>query len=339
MPRTKTLFFLLAAALLGAQSPQDASALLRESIEAPHHLSYVGQLNNVQYGTSKSEATIYRIEHRAPDLTRRWYIAPQSLYGDWSLSRGAQSYNIDVKNHRVIVSRDAVIDDQIALNDNFGLLTANYRAFMGPSETIAGRPTTVLELLNKYTGQMTLRLWIDKETHLVLERENYAANGSVTHQMRFEQIRYTNDLPAAIFAEPKLPGYAIAKGLDHAAPSSNLQLVVRTAGFKARGPKYLPDGFYPIAGAVSDIKGVRTLHLLYSDGIRTLSLFENALGAAVDLSHYRVQNTKVEDHAASYVEEGPTRLLTWTEDSGLHYALVGELSQSELIRIAASVEP
>jgi anti-sigma factor RsiW len=114
--------------------------------------------------------------------------------------------------------------------------------------------------------------------------------------------------------------------------------VVKTAGFQGRYPKYLPDGFTPIAGDVSDIKGIRTLHLLYSDGLRTLSLFENSRGAAVDLSRYKAVDTRFEDHNAQLVEDGPTRLLAW-EESGLHFALVGELGRTELQHIAASVVP
>jgi negative regulator of sigma E activity len=113
---------------------------------------------------------------------------------------------------------------------------------------------------------------------------------------------------------------------------------VSTAGFQALGPKYLPEGFLPIAGDVSDIKGVRTLHLLYSDGLRTVSIFENARGAAVDLSKYTVHQTAVRSHNAQYVLEGPTTLLAWAQGN-LHFALVGELSRDDLVRIASSVAP
>jgi len=46
----------------------------------------------------------------------------------------------------------------------------------------------------------------------------------------------------------------------------------------------------------------------------------------------------LENHTAQYVEQGPTTLLAWSEH-GLHFALVGELSRTELIKIAASVVP
>jgi negative regulator of sigma E activity len=81
---------------------------------------------------------------------------------------------------------------------------------------------------------------------------------------------------------------------------------------------------------------VRTLHILYSDGLRTVSLFENARGAAADLSKFTVHRTKVRSGEAQYVEDGPTTLLTWSSASR-HFELVGELSREELVRIASSV--
>ena len=336
------LVLTLAAVATGVQSrnadAQDASALLRASINAPAHLSYAGQVENVRFGNSGSEATIYRIEHRAPDMTRRTYIAPQALYGDWIVTRGAQSYNVDVSHRRVIVATNATVDDQVALNDNFGLLRSNYTALPGTSDVVAGRATTNIALMNKYTGQIIMRVWIDNQTHLALEKESYAPNGSIISHMRFEQIRYTDNFPSAIFDVPHLSGYAIVPGMSHGPTSSNVQASVRAAGFAARGPKYLPLGFVPVTGDVSDVKGIRTLHLLYSDGIRTISLFENNRGAAVDLSRYKVQTTRFEDHEGQYVQDGPTTLLTWAE-AGLHFALVGDLSRQELSRIAASVVP
>ena len=338
---TSAVVLAATALALGVVRPafaEDATALLRASIEAPAHISYAGQLENVNFGNTNAEATIFHIEHRAPNLTRRWYVAPQALYGDWSISRGTQTYNVDVKHHRVIVAKNEISDDWLTLESNFSLLAANYRVVSGPSETIAGHDCAAIILMNRYTGQMAMRLWIDKSTHLVLKKEHYAPNGSVLSQTRFDQIQYTNNLPAAIFAAPSLAGYEVSRGLSHGSPSTDLDQVERSAGFKAALPKRLPEGFLLIAGDVSEIKGVRTLQLLYSDGVRTASLFENNRGAAVDLSRFRSHTTHFEDHDAQYVEEGPTTLLAW-EESGFHLALVGEIPRTELEHIAASVIP
>jgi negative regulator of sigma E activity len=328
---------LLAALLMGATPGPDPNQLLREAVAAYSTFSYSGQVENTDFGTRRADSVLFRIEHRAPDLTRRWYLAPESLYGDYIISRGDTSYDVDPHSHRVIFTRDDALDDQVAEDDNFGLLLHNYNAVMGPEENVAGRRTLTVLLTNKYNGRTVMRISLDAQTKLVLQKERYSPSGSVSHQMRFEEITYNKGFPTGLFDVPKA-GFTQIQGTTHGLPSNDLQAVVQTAGFKARGPQYLPDGFLPIAGDVSDIKGVRTLHLLYSDGLRTVSLFENARGAAVDMRKYAVEHTKVRSHDAQYVQEGPTMLLAWAEGA-LHFALVGELSRDELTQIASSVAP
>lgn len=339
MRRSAAALALAAAAVfapLAAQAQgRDGTQLLRDAVGAYGKYSYVGQVQNTDYGTNHADAVLFRIEHRAPDLTHRWYLAPESLYGDSIISRGDASYDVDPHTHRIVVTHDDALDDQIALDDNFGLLLHNYRAVVGSDDNVAGRPAIDVLLVNRYTGETVMRIALDKQTKLVLAKERYSATGSVSHQMHFDQIRFTGAIPAALFDVPTR-GYSRIDGPSHQIPSNDLAAVVRTAGFAAVGPKYLPDGFLPIAGDVSEIKGIRTLHILYSDGLRTISLFENARGAAVDMRSFTVHQAKVGSANAQYMEDGPTTLLAWANGSR-HFALVGELSRKELVRIASSV--
>ena len=313
-----------------------AFSLLRSAIDAPKHLTYSGEVQVLRFGENKSEAAIYRIEHRAPNLTRRWYLAPSGLYGDSIISRAEQTYSIDVKRSRVVVAEDDSIDDQVAEDDNFDILSANYKASFAPDERFIGRPVKVVVLTNDFTGQTTMRIRIDAQTNLVLDKEVYAEDGSISAQTKFEKIHFGTDIPPAIFDIPA--GLARVNGSTRALPSSDIQRVLASAGFKAMGPKYLPEGFTPIEGDVIDIKGTRTLHLLYSDGIRTVSLFQHQGNTTLDFAKFKAYATKVEKHDAQYVEEGETTLLSWS-GSGLHFTLVGELTLKELQRIGASVVP
>lgn len=320
----------------GASAQNDPSQLLLDAISAYAKLSYIGQVQNVDYGVKRADAVMFRIEHRAPGTTRRWYLAPESLYGDSIISLGDTSYNVDTHHGRIVVTKDDAIDDQVAEDENFDLLMRNYNAMMAPDDNVAGRRARCVLLVNKYTGQTVMRIALDAQTKLVLSKERYSSTGSISHQMRFEQIRYTGSIPAQLFAVPSAMPRVV--GLSHGLSSSDLPAVVRTAGFRAAGPKYLPEGFIPIAGDVSDVKNVRTLHLLYSDGLRTVSLFENARGAAVNMTQYAAHDTSVRSFGARYVEDGPTTLLAWAQGD-LHLTLVGELSLAELQRIGASVSP
>lgn len=313
----------------------DAMSMLRQAVAANKHVSYVGQVQVLRFGQKSSEAAIYRVEHRAPDMTRRWYLAPQDIFGDSTISRGTTTFSVDVKRNRVVVSDDPNGDEQLARNDNFDLLAQNYHASTEPDEDVAGRKAHVFLLSNKYTGEATMRVYVDAQTSLVLQKQEYSNTGSLISQYRIEQLRYTSDIPSAIFTVPNMPQ---SVQTPHGQTTGDISHLVGQVGFKAQNPKYLPEGFYPIAGDVSDVKGVRTLHLLFSDGIRTISLFQNASSSAVDLSHYQAHETTVEENKATYVEDGPNTLLTWSE-SGLHFALVGDLSLNELRKIAGSVVP
>lgn len=330
---------LLLAALLTAATPTPkpppAADLLRSAMIAPRLVSYVGEVQVLRIGRQRSNVAIFRVEHKAPDFTRRWYVAPQGLYGDSIVRRSGALYSIDVKRERVVVSQDTD-DDGTPGQGNYGLLTSNYDVAYAPDENVDGRAVHVVVLNNKFTGQTTMRLHIDAKTHLVLERQVYAANGSLISQMRIEEIRYTNTIPDGVFDIPSNLKRVAAP--SRTAESTDVQQVIASAGFDARVPKYLPEGFTPVAGDVVSIKNVPTLHLLYSDGIRTVSLFQNEKDAAVDLSRYRASAAKVADHPARYVEDGPTTLLAWS-DGARHFALVGDLSLAELEKIGASVLP
>lgn len=328
-------------------APMDATALLRASIAAPRTVSYVGQLETLAFGSNRSNATIVRVEHRAPDRTRRWYLAPESLYGDYIVTSGNATYQFDTKHARMTVSHEAPPESAIGSDGNrLDLAMSNYRAVGAGAEIIASRPTQSVVLINRFTGERAERIWIDDETHLVLKKEAYHASGAVASQTRFEELRYTAQIPDDVFATAAPTGYATAQRPDVEMPSSDLQHVLKDAGFAVQTPRDLPQGFKLIGGDVATVPAaagakagdVRSLHLVYSDGLRSLSLFENATGAAADFGSLHPKTTHFEDHDAEYVEDGPTTLLTWKEH-GIHFALVGDLQRAELVQIGKSVIP
>src|SRR5271165_481269 len=327
-----------AAAAAPTPAPEQAAVLLRQSLEAPKVCSYIGELQTIRFSTTRANATIVRVEHRAPSMTRRWYLAPEALYGDYIITRGIATYQFDTKHARVTVTRNPMLDDQVSASGNLERVMQNYRAVFDGHETIAGHPTLSLSLINKYTGERALRVWIDAQTHLVLKKEEYHGNGAVASQMRFEELRYTTQIPDDIFTTTAPAGYEQVPGREIAMPSSDIDRAVREAGFTPQSPKDLPQGFLVASADVTTVNGVRTLHLLYSDGLRTISLFENATGAAADFGTLHPTTIHFQGHDAQYVEDGPTTLLTWKEH-GLYFALVGDLMRNELIEIGKSVVP
>ncbi len=323
---------------LASAAPADepADGFVFDAMTAPATVSYAGTVEVRSAANQQSEASVYHIEHRAPNLTARSYLSPPDLRGDSIVSRGDASYFVDVRRHRVVQTENDASKDQIARDDNYLLLRANYRAVKQASEPFAGRRVRTVALINRYTHRTTMLVRIDEATKLVLDKQQFAPDGSLVSEMRFRDVRYTADLSDGDFSVPK--EFALVRGPKFDEASKDVAQVVRSTKFEARGPRFLPEGFSPIEGDVIDVRSVPTLHLLYSDGIRTVSLFENAGATGLDLQRWRPHAIDVAGHAAQFAEQGPTALLTWT-DGSLHCALVGELDLGELKHIAASLGP
>jgi negative regulator of sigma E activity len=319
-----------------ASAPTASGTLLFAAIQAPSTVSYSGVIEVVRFGSRAAEASVYRIEHRAPDLTRRVYSAPSALSGDSVISRGDLSFSVDARRHRIVETRNAAVDDRIAINDDYSLLRENYQIVRKGDETFDGRSVAAMLLINRYNRQPAMLVRIDRQTKIVLDKQEYARNGSLVGEVRYQSVRYTASIPDADFALPKQ--YQVVQGPTFAKPPQDPDTVVRNAGFAAHAPKILPEGFAPIEGTLVQLKGVRTVHLLYSDGVRTVSLFENASAATLDMSGLQPQHTQVGNRSAEYAEDGAMALLAW-DDATLHYALVGELRLNELQQIASSISP
>lgn len=312
--------------------------MLRDAVAAPKSVSYDGEVQSTHWGPGAAISTIARIDHLAPDLTRRLYVAPEDAYGEFIITRGTTSYEFDVKHNRIIQIHNPSLASQVALNDNFALLISNYKPVMGPSEPVAGRDTATISLVNKFTGVRSMKLWVDKETKLILAKEIYHSNGSIATRVRFDEIRYTKNMPADLFSTSVPSGFTMTLGYQFSTISTDIDRMTHSAGFDVQGPRYLPDGFSILSADLTAVSGIRTLHLVYSDGVRMISLFENAGDAAADFGTARPKETRIENHDARFVTEGPTTLLVW-HDRGLSFALVGDLELSELKAIAASIVP
>jgi outer membrane lipoprotein-sorting protein len=326
---------LFAAPVTASPPPADAEQLIVAAAAAPKHVSFVGQMSSIRSGTTRATAVITKIEHRAPDETRRTYLAPQVLYGQFVVSRGAMSWNVDPARKRVVVSENRAAVDPVAVVDDIALLDNNYRAVRGAADNVANRKTDVVDLVNRYTGERAMRLWLDQQTHVVLAKEAYHSDGSLAWRTRFDDIRYTDDIPETIFAGTVPTGFATVHGRSYTSPTIG---TIPDVGFKPITPKYLPEGFSIVGSDVSNVKDVRNLHLVYSDGVRMLSLFENATNRVADFGALRPSTTAFENHDAKYVRDGPTTLLAWRE-KGLAFTLVGDLDLKELMRIGISVVP
>ena len=140
---------------------------------------------------------------------------------------------------------------------------------------------------------------IDPATKLVLEKDEYSEDGALVSALRFEQVRYAV-APASDFSLPA--GYPVVSGSSLAGLPESPARVVASAGFSAREPRSLPGGFAPIEGDIVELRGVRTVHLLYSDGIREVSLFENVAPSTLETPGVPGERVRLGGRDAEFAE-------------------------------------
>ena len=116
-------------------------------------------------------------------------------------------------------------------------------------------------------------------------------------------------------------------------------------------PKNLTEGFVFKGAHIKKMDGIQHVHLRYTDGLTTLSLFESE---ADDVNLWdkpppEVEHRQVEEIFIGKVNckivspPGRVRILHWTtnpvleHDVGLSFTLIGEISKSEMIAIAKAL--
>jgi len=104
----------------------------------------------------------------------------------------------------------------------------------------------------------------------------------------------------------------------------------KTANFDLVSPPRLHPGY--MLDAIRRIEGRDALHLLYTDGINTISLFEQPLDgerglAAQDFREYALYRSE---------GQGPGTILAW-RDHAFSYVLIGNIEMSQLMDMAQSI--
>jgi hypothetical protein len=133
----------------------------------------------------------------------------------------------------------------------------------GPSQLDTG-PAVALDVIDRATGVRRETLHTDEETGLVVRRETFAPDGRPLRVVAFTQLRVAQ----GVLLPPDAEGLELE--VASLAPAELAEL--RARGFVA--PEQLPDGYELLGGYEFEGADVPTLHLVYADGLYTLSVFQ-----------------------------------------------------------------
>jgi sigma-E factor negative regulatory protein RseB len=237
-------------ALDGEVSP---AAMLTMAVNAARVATYSGRQRVTVLDGGTSRSMVIEVRH-APG-TGSIVKVPAAAGGGTT-----EYYQPDVLLAGSIVPLDARV---------IALLTANYTPVMGGVAMVAGRRTEVVQLRDGQ-GHLAAALWLDAVTCLPLRRVVYDGAGQVVRSSEFSSLH----LDGTDVVDDSAPGREEAltpSGRPLSAPE-----VHRLGESGWVTPSALPRGLDLVDGRLTGAGQSEVLHLTYSDGLSTLSVFEQA---------------------------------------------------------------
>ena len=209
-----------------------------------------------------SEAQALALLERAAQAGRRLSYSGTQYVASWrqgSSESELVDFSHDPSTGSVVqggeaVSATATLDPRMLVR-----LSASYvLAVAGPGRC-TGRAASVVEA-RRGDGQVAGRFWVDRDTGMLLRREVFDAEGERVRSSAFVDLDVRPAAPAA-------PVMALTVRTGGARPSQAAVDRLRTDGWLV--PEVLPEGFR----LFETRRNGDVLHLAYTDGLSTLSLF------------------------------------------------------------------
>ncbi|HEY3284813.1 MAG TPA: sigma-E factor regulatory protein RseB domain-containing protein [Armatimonadota bacterium] len=245
---TRRGFLLLVPlALIGIQPPAhcaNAESILRRTYKADRLYSYVGrQEATLSLWGSPTKFQLMFL-HQRPNRDMQWPIRPDDNRDHPAgpgpgpgrfMPRGPQGRRLPAE-------------------ERLSLLLRNYRLKREGTGQVAGRKATVLSISPRRPGNPSQTLWIDDDTGIVLRNQLRNCFGAMVSDTAFVKLDL-NPGPANKLPFPDPPKRP-------------------EPGFLLLRPTYVPTGYQYVATEGIEIRGQQAAHLMYTDGLNTISLFQ-----------------------------------------------------------------
>jgi len=206
-----------------------------------------------------------------------------------------------------------------------GVLAAHYSLSVVGTGQVAGRPVDVVAARRPGTApgaQEAARFWLDQDTGLVLRREVYDGHGRVTRANAFVDVTVGSGAVAS-----DTGSRAWATTIDPAA-------LAAMQGKDWDCPKVLPGPLALVDARRRDGSSGGIMHLSYSDGIATVSVFEQRGRLDGDglAGHHR---EVVEGHEVWVSGEVPQRVV-WTSGETV-FTVVADAPERTVDQVVAAL--
>ncbi len=331
MMRTAVVTLWLATALavpgLGApvRSPSVQNTVAA-MLAAPSQVDYEATKVLTAVHQDRAETVTVRESYKRLGHLRLEFLSPESVGGRLLIDDGASVWQYEPSQHLVIHGPSFVQspDAPPRVDD---ILRSSLVAVVGTEEVI-GRQTVVVAMEPR-DGGASRRYWVDQATGVILRTEERDATGEIVFTSFFTRISFGLNLPSVLFRFTPPAGARVIALYLSGDPVQTPEALRREAGVTV--PSALPYGYRFRAGAVARHGALSAASATYTDGARTLTVFQTAASQmAFPLMGMPVKSGTLD---ARLLDLGYFRVMIW-QSRGINYALAGSLPAPALLLVA-----
>src|SRR5210317_486347 len=287
-----------AAAMADRVDPSDWLSRMSAAVQMT---SYEGTVIRIQDG--KAEAL--KVVHTVTDGVIREKVVAQEGNGIEIIRNGNEVHCILPDRQSVLVEE---WDDQSTLFSTlptsevrFG---SEYDVSIVREERVAGRQTILVAIRPHDGYRYGHRIWLDTETAFPLQTQLIGEDGAALEQVKFADI----SLNKAIEASALAPSYSTENFRWLTQPSRHVSHALETDWASTD----MPQGFEAVATHGETLPGSDAVvtHIIYSDGLSSVSVFIAPQDSAVSDGHSRVGGSNsfsavIDGHRVTAVGEVP----------------------------------
>jgi outer membrane lipoprotein-sorting protein len=319
------------ALLFEAHSPR---SLFHNSITLGADVPMRAELTMTWRRHGITHSTEAHVVQGAQGRYRMEYVSPPEAKGRILCSDGQTQWQVEPRRN-MIATTPLMPESEQNERDTEALIAANYKiVLVSDDEITAGRPTYLLELLPRHEGKSSQKRWIDRQTYKTLRIETHYPDGILARMIAYTDLTLPARVTSADFTPPQDAGLKRVSSpvTSTILPVRNAALSVQSLGLRAEGAL----GFRLTQLASSAIDRARTAHLLYSDGIETVSVFVQNAGAAVAAPAPGWHPITILGRPAFENQDGHLDAVAYTQGA-YRYTAVSHLGPQALQRFVASL--
>ena len=219
------------------------------------------------------------------------------------------------------------------------LLLENYQLKLLSSEKLLSRPTALISIEPKHPGNPKKKIWVDRQTAVILRSEQYRSDGKLSALSFYTQVDFETDVKDNLFKLPS--GWRVIKTPKKTEARMNRGEINQAVGFEIIEPRSLPEGYLlegyylsycPMGGPI--------VHLRYFDGLNSISLFEHpvhCMGMGGGMMG-RMMRGMHGGKKGCRMPQNSIQIKKSLVKNGLMFIFVGDISEGQLQKLISSLE-